>query len=92
MKLPIDIINRPSNFFDSYKQKVDFLKNLSRKRKAEDEIILLVCCYLDQLGSCLFPKGGTSKRNFELMLLKHSGESEEFSRISIADLCLDILW
>lgn len=92
MTLLPDIKERLINFFDSYKQKVDFLKNLFRIREAEDEIILLICCYLDQLGSCLFPKGGSSKRNFELMLLTHSGKSAEFSLISVADLCLDILW
>ena len=92
MKLTNDIVDRLAKFFNSYKRKVNFLKTLAGKRKAENEIILLVCCYLDQLGGCLFPTAGSSKRNFELILSKHSGENEEFSLISVADLALDILW
>jgi hypothetical protein len=91
MNLPTKIVNRLSNFFDSYHERVNFLKGLSRQRKA-DELIPLACCYLDQLGSCLFPQGGSSKRGFELMLLTHSGEREEFNLISVADLAADILW
>ena len=92
MKLTDDIINRLSKFFDLYEKKVKFLKGLSEKRQGADEIVLLVCCYLEQLGGCLFPKVGSSKRNFELMLFKHSGESEEFSLISLGDLAYDVLY
>lgn len=67
---------RLSRFFDSYRKKVDFLKNLSHKRKAAEEIILLVCCYLDQLGNCLFLEAGSTKQSFEKILIEHSGESE----------------
>jgi hypothetical protein len=92
VKLTNDIMNRLSKFFSSYKWKVKFLKNLAHERKAENEIILLVCCYLDQLGGCLFPEDGSSRLNFERILSTHSGESEEFSLISVADLALDLLW
>ena len=78
-----------SHFFDFYREKADLLRTLSRRRR-EDEIILLVCCYIDQLGGCLFPQG-SSKKSFELLLQNHSGEKDEFSRISVADLCADII-
>lgn len=91
MNLPIKIVNRLSSFFNSYQEKANFLKALSRQRKA-DELILLACCYLDQLGSCLFPQTGSSKRSFELTLLTHSGERDEFNLISVADLAADVLW
>jgi len=90
MNLPAGIVTRLTNFFDSYQKKANFLKTLSRKRQV-DEVILLACCYLDQLGGCLFPQAGSSKRSFERMLLTHSGESDEFSLISVADLAADIL-
>jgi len=92
MKLTNDIIKRLSRFFDLYKKKVKFLKGLSKKRQGADEIILLVCCYLDQLGGCLFPKEESSKRNFERMLFDHSGERDEFSLISLGDLSRDVLY
>jgi hypothetical protein len=92
MKLTTDIRNRLSKFFSSYKHKANFIENLSRRRRAADEIILLSCCYIDQLGSCVFHQAGSSRRNFELMLLKHSGENEELSKISVANLSFDVLW
>jgi hypothetical protein len=92
MKLTNDIINRLSEFFDSYKKKVEFLKDLSRKHQGADEIILLACCYLEQLGGCLYPKKDSSKRSFERMLLDHSGEKDEFSLISLGNLAWDILY
>jgi hypothetical protein len=92
MNLPSDLIKRLSAFFDSYRQKADFLKRLSDERKGADEIIFLVCCYLDQLAGCLFPAENSTKRSFERLLLTHSGESEELSRISVADLGNDILY
>jgi hypothetical protein len=92
MKLTKEIVDRLSKFFDSYRQKVNFLKNLACKRKAENEIILLVCCYLDQLGGCLFPEEESSKCSFERILSKHSGENDEFALLSIPDLAFDILW
>lgn len=92
MKLTNDITTRLFNFFDSYKRRVDFLKDLSHNCKGADEVILLVCCYLDQLAGCLFPKAGSSKGNFERLLLTHSGESDEFSSISVGDLASDFLW
>jgi hypothetical protein len=92
MNLTSSLIKRLTIFFDSYRQKADFLKRLSHERKGADEIILLVCCYLDQLAGCLFPEGASTKRNFERLLLTHSGESDEFERISVADLGIDILY
>ena len=86
-----EINKKLSQFFNSYSKKIDFLKYLLRKKRGADEIILLTCCYIDQLGGCLFPKAGSSKNNFELMLLKHSGEKKEFSLISIGDFASDIL-
>lgn len=91
MKFSKNIMTRLTEFFDSYNEKVNFLRNLSRRHKAPDEIILLVCCYLDQLGGCLFPLAGSSKHSFEKLLLTHSGESDEFSLISVADLAFDLL-
>jgi hypothetical protein len=91
MNLTKDIIKRLSHFFDSYKKKVEFLKDLSKKRQGADEIILLVCCYLEQLGRCLFPKDESSKRVFELMLLNHSGENDVLSLISLGNLICDVL-
>jgi len=90
MSLPVHIVTRLSHFFGGYKERVDFLKTLSRRRKV-DEIILLVCCYLDQLGGCIFSQANSSKRSFELILLTHSGERDEFSLISVADLAADIV-
>lgn len=81
---------RLTEFFDSYRKKADFLKKLSHKRKAPDEIILLACCYLDQLGTCLFPEAGSVKHSFEKILIKHSGESDEFKLISVGNLASDI--
>lgn len=92
MNFSKDIIKRLDSFFDYYKRNVTFLKYLSSERGAIDEIILLVSCYLEQLGNCLFPKSGSSKRSFELMLLDHSGERDEFNLISVANLSIDILW
>jgi hypothetical protein len=92
MKLTDDIVCRLSKFFNSYKKKTKFLKDLSRQRQGAEEIILLTCCYLDQLGSCLFPKSGSSKHSFELILFNHSGESNEFNLISLGDLACDILY
>jgi hypothetical protein len=92
MNLTNDIMKRLSGFFSSYKEKVKFLKNLSKKRQGADEIILLVCCYIDQLGSCLYPTVNLSKRGFERMLLDHSGERDEFSLVSLGNLAGDILY
>lgn len=88
MTLPKRVIKNLSNFFDSYREKTALLRFLARKHM-ENEIILLICCYLDQLGGCLFPQG-SSKRSFEKLLLTHSGESNEFSLVSVTDLCADI--
>lgn len=92
MTLSNDIKKRLSHFFGWYSDKVNFLKKLHRERKFADELVLLSCCYIDQLGNCLFPNVESGKRGFELILKTHSGESKEFSLISVADLVCDLLY
>lgn len=92
MGLPKNIVKRLDDFFDSYNDKVKFLKTLLRTKQHEDEVVLLTCCYIEQLGSCLFTKAGSTKRAFESMLLAHSGENDIFSSISVGDLALDVMF
>jgi hypothetical protein len=88
MKIRKAVMKNLLHFFEFYREKADLLRTFSRRHR-EDEIILLICCYIEQLGGCLFPQG-SRKRTFELLLQSHSGEKDEFSRISLADLCTDI--
>lgn len=81
-----------SDFFNYYRNKVKFLNRLARGRKTEEEIILLICCYIDRLGNCLFSTAGSSKRSFDLILLTHSGEKETLNLISISDFAFHLLF
>lgn len=90
MKLTPSILTRLNKFFDTYRDKSDFLKGLEKKHKAPDEIILLTCCHLDQLGNCLYSKASSNKRSFEQLLFEHSGEKDEFNLISVSNLTSDL--
>jgi len=90
MNLTADIKTRLKKFFDSYRKKANFLRSLEKKHKMPDEIILLACCYLDQLGNCLYSKAGSNKRSLEQLLFEHSGKRDEFNLISVSNLAIDL--
>lgn len=92
MMLRDEIRLRVSNFFRAYGRKVRFIRQLFEEWRVSDEMILLTCCYIDQLGRCLFPTEGSSKRAFDRMLLTHSGEAGEFCLVSAGDLAMDVIW